>query len=537
MTRAVSERHESLVEAHDEGRELPEGWCSETIADFIGGEGLFSDGDWVETRDQDPKGDVRLIQLADIGDGTFKNKSNRFLTSTKATELGCTFLLPGDVLIARLPEPVGRACIFSGDPKKCVTAVDVCIVRPGSSGCDSHWIMHTVNAPQGRVQFQRFEKGTTRPRISRRNLASVFLPVPPLAEQKRIVAKVEQLLASVNAARERLALVPTILKRFHQAVLAAACSGRLTADWREANPNMEPVSKLVELVRQEQEQKRRKAKWLAPDPDLAVLEGVSALPESWSWIPASLLYLDARYGTSVKCEREMTGGIPVLRVPNIARGLVDLTDLKFTHLSKTEMSALALHEGDIVVCRTNGSLDLVGKAAAVPAFPQPYAFASYLIRLRLNQSVVLPQYFHYLISSPLGRDQIEEKARTTAGQFNLNLEILGRLAVALPPLEEQREIIRRTEALFRLAQTIEKRVAAGTTRADKLTQSILAKAFRGELVPTEAELARREGRDYEPASALLARVQAGPADDHSSRHGSRKPARARRSPRPSTQTQ
>jgi len=90
----------------------------------------------------------------------------------------------------------------------------------------------------------------------------------------------------------------------------------------------------------------------------------------------------------------------------------------------------------------------------------------------------------------------------------LNLEILGSLALPVPPLEEQREIVRRVEALFKLADAIEKRVAIATARAERLTQSILAKALRGELVPTEAELARRDGRNYEPASALLARVAA-----------------------------
>ena len=119
----------------------------------------------------------------------------------------------------------------------------------------------------------------------------------------------------------------------------------------------------------------------------------------------------------------------------------------------------------------------------------------------------MPQYFHCFLSSQFGREQIEEKTRTTAGQFNLNLQILGGLAVPLPPPEEQAEIARRVEALFKLAEAIEKRVAAATARAEKLTQAILAKAFRGEFVPTEAELARREGHPYEPASALLARLK------------------------------
>lgn len=100
-------------------------------------------------------------------------------------------------------------------------------------------------------------------------------------------------------------------------------------------------------------------------------------------------------------------------------------------------------------------------------------------------------------------------AVTTSGLYSLSTAKVAALPTVIPPLLEQLEIVRRVEALFKLADAIDKRVAAATVRAERLTQAILAKAFRGELVPTEAELARREGRSYEPASDLLARIQAG----------------------------
>jgi len=103
------------------------------------------------------------------------------------------------------------------------------------------------------------------------------------------------------------------------------------------------------------------------------------------------------------------------------------------------------------------------------------------------------------------RIQIEVPARSTSGVHNINSKEVRSLQFFLPPLDEQQEIMRRVEAMFKLADAVEKRVASATTRAEKLTQAILAKAFRGELVPTEAELARREGRSYESASELLAR--------------------------------
>jgi len=323
---------------------------------------------------------------------------------------------------------------------------------------------------------ERLASGTTFLELSGTNAGKIPIPLPPLAEQRRIVAQVELLLARTSTARDRLARVPAILRRFRQSVLAAACSGQLTAEWR------------------------------ADREDGA--DGSSEdLPSTWEWRSAGDLYLDARYGTSVKCDRGADGGIPVLRIPNIVSGRVDLSDIKYAHEPASDLRALFLHEGDLVVCRTNGSLDLIGKTAVVPQLPRLHAFASYLIRLRLRQQVLLPEYLHTCLSSRVGRDHIEKHARTTAGQFNLNLEILRTLPVPLPSVVEQHEIVRCVGALFGLADRIEQHVGAGTLGAEKLSQAALAKAFRGELVPTEAELARQEGRDYESAADLLERVR------------------------------
>src|SRR4051794_21342905 len=120
--------------------QLPVGWAWATIPELAGKAGVFVDGDWVESVDQDPNGDVRLIQLADVGDGVFRNKSNRFMTKAKADELHCTFLKENDVLIARMPDPLGRACIFPGDEKLAVTVVDVAIVRSGNGEFDHGWL-------------------------------------------------------------------------------------------------------------------------------------------------------------------------------------------------------------------------------------------------------------------------------------------------------------------------------------------------------------------------------------------------------------
>jgi len=163
-------------------------WPMIKFSEAISRSGLFSDGDWVESKDQDPEGDVRLIQLADIGVGEFIDKSNRFMTSKRADELRCSYLKAGDILVARMPDPIGRACIFPEDMGRCVTVVDICIVRPDSERIDNRWLMHLINSERFRNQIDRHVTGTTRQRISRGNLAGLEIPLPPLPEQKRIAA-------------------------------------------------------------------------------------------------------------------------------------------------------------------------------------------------------------------------------------------------------------------------------------------------------------------------------------------------------------
>lgn len=163
-----------------------------TLPGMIGTSGVFTDGDWVESKDQDINGEVRLIQLADVGVGTFIDKSARFLTLKKAKELRCTLLEPGDVLIARMPDPIGRACIFPDIGRPAATVVDVCVFRPDPNQVDANYVCWMVNSPDFLAEVARHAKGSTRSRISRGNLSLLEIPLPPLEEQKRIAAILDQ---------------------------------------------------------------------------------------------------------------------------------------------------------------------------------------------------------------------------------------------------------------------------------------------------------------------------------------------------------
>ena len=163
-----------------------------TFSELLSDAEVFVDGDWVESKDQDQNGDVRLIQLADIGDGFYIDKSSRFLNSETAKRLKCTYLKEGDILVARMPDPLGRACIFPKSEMPCVTVVDVCIIRPNQHKVDNRWLMHTINSPVMRQRINEYVTGTTRQRISRGNFSKLKISVPPLAEQRRIASILDQ---------------------------------------------------------------------------------------------------------------------------------------------------------------------------------------------------------------------------------------------------------------------------------------------------------------------------------------------------------
>jgi type I restriction enzyme, S subunit len=173
---------------------------------------VFTDGDWIESKDQDPNGDVRLTQLADVGDGRWIDKSARYLTAEKAKQLRCTFLKSGDILLARMPDPLGRCCIFPGSEIPCVTVVDVCVIRPNPERVFSRYLMHSINAPIGRRGILRHVTGTTRQRISRKNLGKVEIPLPPLEEQKRIAGILDAADRLRAQRRETLGQLDTLLQ-------------------------------------------------------------------------------------------------------------------------------------------------------------------------------------------------------------------------------------------------------------------------------------------------------------------------------------
>jgi len=355
-------------------------------------------------------------------------------------------------------------------------------------------------------QINSNPRGTGIPHVDPKVFNNIDIPLPPLAEQKRIVAKVEALLAQVKAAKERLDKVPRILKRFRQSVLAAACSGRLTEDWRAGRDVARAGKDLLEDIlhtRKKNFAQLGAGKYKEPiPPDESQID---SYPEEWALTRLDSLIYSVTSGSRGWAKYYSESGPLFVRAQNINTDRLELEDIAFVQPPKgAEGVRTRIAQKDLLITITGAN---VTKAALVKE-DIGEAYVSQHVALARPVSPKTSEYlFLWIISPQHGRRKLLEDAYG-AGKPGLNLDNIKEIAVALPSIEEQHEIVRRVEGLFKLADAIEQRVEKARARVDKTTQSILAKAFRGELVPTEAELARQEGRDYEPASVLLERIKA-----------------------------
>jgi hypothetical protein len=223
----------TLAQAYEEARTA--GSVS-ALRDVIGAGALFRDGDWVETKDQDPSGDCRLTQLADIGEGSWRNRSRRYMRRDQFERLGCEPLKANDVLIARMPDPLGRACLFPGDPMACTTAVDVAIIRVGENGPIPRWLMWMINAPQARRQINALRLGTTRQRISRKNLGSILVPSIARPLQEVQAQAIDTAMLALDRTTEAVENTRRGAGALRASLLAAAFRGELIPQHKGEEP-------------------------------------------------------------------------------------------------------------------------------------------------------------------------------------------------------------------------------------------------------------------------------------------------------------
>ncbi len=271
----------------------------------------------------------------------------------------------------------------------------------------------------------------------------------------------------------------------------------MTADWRSQNPDVEPASVLLERVREKrfaQANTEMQAQKLTKIYSYQEEEDSNLIPHSWIYITLEKLCKSLQYGTSTKSLS--LGKVPVLRMGNLQNGEIDWNDLVYTS-DEEEIEKYKLEPGDVLFNRTN-SPELVGKTSIYRG-ESPAIFAGYLIKIN-NYGELNSEYLNYFLNTSYANAYCWKVKTDGVSQSNINAQKLGKFEIPFCSLEEQRQIVYRVKSLLKGATQIEQQYQAAKAYLDQLDQSILAKAFRGELVPQDP--------NDEPASVLLKRIQA-----------------------------
>lgn len=388
--------------------------------------GLFCDGDWIEKKDQDPDGTVRLIQLADIGVCEFKDKSSRYITAKKREELQCTLLKKGDILIARLPDPLGRACIFPFDGSY-ITAVDIAILRIKRSDINTKYIMYLINSPAFRNEIKKYESGTTRKRISRKNLEKINFNLPSLPEQNRIVTQIEELFSELDNAMETLRKTKQQLEVYRQAAIA----------------NSFPQMSEENTVR---------------------LDEISSI------------------SGGITKGRDLSGQdtihLPYLRVANVQDGYLDLSTMKTIELKKSEIEKYMLLSGDVLYTE-GGDRDKLGRGTVWNNEIPNCVHQNHIFKARLDFQRAIPKYVAYWSMTASARNYFYSKGKQSVNLASINKTVLSGLMLPLPSLDEQKAVISEIEMRLSVCNSIELTVDTALIQAEAMRQSILKQAFEG----------------------------------------------------------
>jgi len=344
-------------------------------------------------------------------------------------------------------------------------------------------------------EINKWTSSQTVKHLSSKDIKEIPLPLPPLPEQHCIVAAVEALFARLDAANARLERVPGILKQFRQAVLAAACDGRLTEDWRQTNVVFECEADYLAASRAVLNNEE-----LSPAFSHTVQKD---LPSMWKHVTFGSLGDWKSGATPSKSNPNfwISGQIPWVSPKDMkTEAITDSID----HITTEAVEKTNLH------ILPKDSLIFVVRGMIL-ARDFPVALTEHEVTINQDMRALIPSgcvYPRYLLQALQNQAHhiLRAVRSSTHGTKRLESPTLKTWPIALPPLPEQNEIVRRVDALFALADKIEAEVAAAHAKTETMRQSILAQAFSGRLVPTEAELAQREGREYEPASVLLERI-------------------------------
>lgn len=467
-----------------------------------------------------------------IAPNHIESKTGKLLEFTTVEEDGVKsskhLFHPGHILYSKIRPYLAKAVVvdFGG-----LCSADM---YPVSTTLETRYLHRWMLTSTFTEQASRKQGRTVLPKINQEALAQLPVPVPPLNEQRRIVAKIEDLTARSQTAKQALDAIPPLLERFRQSVLAAAFRGDLTKQWRQQNPNVEPATELLKRIRQERRHRweqdylaEQRAKGKTPkddkwkekyqEPESVDTTGLPELPEGWCWASVEDVG-SVQLGRQRAPQHHQGANMrPYLRVANVFEARIDTSDIMEMNFDESEFETFELKYGDILL-NEGQSKHLVGRAAIYRDEVPGACFQNTLVRYR-TASVLSPEFALLIFRHYLHCGRFQQIAKWTTSMAHLGAGRFAKVEIPLPPLAEQHQIVSAAEDLLSIGSVTERQTDHCEARIDKLNQSILAKAFRGELVPQDP--------NDEPASALLERIRAEREAPPHAENGKKRKGRAR----------
>jgi type I restriction enzyme, S subunit len=366
-------------------------------------------------------------------------------------------LCENDILFARTGATTGKTHLVH-NPEPAVFASYLIRLR-SKRDVEASYLYSFFQSDSYWSQILEEKEGSAQPNVNGEKLSRLRIPDVPREMQLAIADVVQCIRRRQDGEEAELPELPPPLKEQRDVLL-----------------HIEHMAALIQEARILRKEATEETEALLASKIVALFnEGVAG-----QWCRGTLgdYVVDDCYGTSEKSTDDRTG-VPILRMGNIQDGRLVLDNLKYLHLSAKDRSRLLLRPGDILVNRTN-SAELVGKCA-VFELDDDYAFASYLIRVRLDVTRAEPRLIAAYINSPIGRSYMMAEKKQMTGQANVNAGKIRALPIALPPLHEQRRILRELGSLQTQMDAIEDLQAEAAVELDALLPSLLSRAFAGEV--------------------------------------------------------
>ena len=440
----ILSKPEKACKIKDEGQfQIPNNWKWAMINDVcrvfgrIGFRG-YTKSDLRNTREKA----AISISPSNMVNGTMDFTHCTYISEEKYEESPEIKIQNDDILIVKTGSSYGKTSLVENLPWKSTINPQIAVIK--EIAIDKKFLLFFMQSPYAQSNFKEFVLGTSIPTFSQLNLISMQIPLPPLSEQHRIVAKIEELLPKVEEygkAQEALdKLNAELPERLKKSILQEAITGKLVPQ----DPNDEPASVLLDRIRKEKaklvKEGKLKKKDLIETP-ISKEEIPFEIPESWEWCRLISLSRIIHYGYTASAAP--TGNAKLLRITDIQDDKVNWQTVPFCTIKEKDLDNYQLHNRDILIARTGGT---VGKTYIVRELNDVSVFASYLIRA-IPLGNVYEEYIKLFMGSPYYWSQLID-ATSGTGQPNVNGQSLSNLIVPLPPLSEQRRIVAKIEELL-----------------------------------------------------------------------------------------